>query len=399
MSSTLAKDAVPWLLAFMIVYCDRLFAFVMRKIRPAPRPRAANGAVVFSRASIRKQHTIPSFAPRMQEPAAANTIASTTASIAASSPTTELPAPGTNANGALPLTAPTPVASVASPPVNAYDNRPPVRPLLDANAVAISRLRTALLDNPLFDPVRHDELWLLRFLLSHKKSVTAAAKAARTCLQWRKEHDMDKLAAKMRATPGSRGATSHPVFQYGHRRHVSPGGMHLLLPDPQRGPILVGDMTKFDYNAAMEKLTREEYTAFARIFNEWFFNECDRVTRETGLLTKSARFVQCRDFSVRALNRDWLKMDGQVSKEMEDCYPQLLGLILVLDPPQWALIMWRAVKFLFPARMVEKVDLIPTSARKELERRVLRFVSLDDLPETHGGRRKPYDCPVHGPQQ
>ena len=115
MSSTLAKDAVPWLLAFMIVYCDRVFAFVMRKIRPAPRPRAANGgrpAVVFSRASIRKQHTTPSFAPLKQEPPAANTTASTTASIAASAPTTELLAPGTNANGAL-LPAPTPVASLS----------------------------------------------------------------------------------------------------------------------------------------------------------------------------------------------------------------------------------------------------------------------------------------------
>ena len=56
----------------------------------------------------------------------------------------------------------------------------------------------------------------------------------------------------------------------------------------------------------------------------------------------------------------------------------------------------RAVKLLFPARMVEKVDLIPTSARKELERRVQRFMSLDDLPTTHGGKREPYECPVHG---
>ena len=78
-------------------------------------------------------------------------------------------------------------------------------------------------------------------------------------------------------------------------------------------------------------------------------------------------------------------MDGQVSKEMEDCFPQLLGIILVLDPPSWAIAAWRAVKLLFPARMVEKVDLISTSSRREIEKRVLRYAALENLPERYGG--------------
>jgi hypothetical protein len=189
-------------------------------------------------------------------------------------------------------------------------------------------------------------------------------------------------------------------------------------------------MTQFDYYAAMNKLSRDDYAAYIFVLNEWNYMVCDRVTRETGRLTKATRFVQCRGFALRSLNREWLKMDGAVAKEMEDCYPQvqsprtqkprapepiarqcplltvcaaatsspqLLQQILVLDPASWAVILWRAVKVLFPARMVEKVDLIPTPfGARALKTRVLRHVALSDLPVSHGGTRVAYPCPLAG---
>ena len=133
-------------------------------------------------------------------------------------------------------------------------------------------------------------------------------------------------------------------------------------------------------------ISLQEYAESMRIMNEWFFVRCDQVTRQTGRLTKCARFVQIRGFSMRALNREWMNMDAALAKDMEDCYPQLVGLIVCLDPPQWALLMWRAAKFLFPARMVEKIDLISTSSRNEFEKRARRFVALEHLPESFGGR-------------
>ena len=47
--------------------------------------------------------------------------------------------------------------------------------------------------------------------------------------------------------------------------------------------------------------------------------------------------------------------------------------------------MWKVVKLIFPARMVEKIDMISTASRRELERRTLPYVSLEDLPAFYGG--------------
>ena len=71
---------------------------------------------------------------------------------------------------------------------------------------------------------------------------------------------------------------------------------------------------------------------------------------------------------------------------MEDCYPQALGIIICLNPPTWALIVWRAAKFLFPARMVEKIDLVSTAgARKEVHKRARKWIDLEQLPSSYGG--------------
>lgn len=306
-------------------------------------------------------------------------------------PAATIPVPPLLSTEAVSLSPPTPVGP-PQPPVDEFDDRPPIQPLLEANAKSIALLRSRLSDDPLFDHLQHDDFWILRFLLSHKKSVPAALKAARTTLVWRKSRGMDALSAQLRAAP----AVEHPYFVHVYRIHVRPGGINLVTPDHRRGPCLIAAMIGFDYAAVMRDMSREDYERYMLVINEWAYLECDRVSRATGRLTKACRFVQCKGFSVRSLNREWLNMDGAIAKEMEDCYPQGLGLILCLDPPSWALAMWRVVKFLFPARMVEKVDLLPISATKDLHKRALRFISLEDLPKSHGGRREAYTCPVTG---
>lgn len=57
------------------------------------------------------------------------------------------------------------------PPVCPEDDRKAVKDLITEYRAKIDKLRTALEDHPLFDyDNKHDDLWLLRFYLSHKKS-------------------------------------------------------------------------------------------------------------------------------------------------------------------------------------------------------------------------------------
>ena len=54
-----------------------------------------------------------------------------------------------------------------------------VRELLVIHRDAVEKLRLLVSTHPHFKPERHDGLWLLRYLLSHKLRVPAAAAAAR----------------------------------------------------------------------------------------------------------------------------------------------------------------------------------------------------------------------------
>ena len=83
----------------------------------------------------------------------------------------------------------------------------------------------------------------------------------------------------------------------------------------------------------MQNVTREEYALLLATMNEWAYIVCDRVTRQTGLLTKACRVLTLKTADSRKLiNQEYLKRDGACAKEIEDCYPQLLGSIIILDP-------------------------------------------------------------------
>jgi hypothetical protein len=54
------------------------------------------------------------------------------------------------------------------PPVNQYDDRPSVKELIEKHRQSIDQVQLGLKDDPLYDLSKHDDLWILRFVLSHK---------------------------------------------------------------------------------------------------------------------------------------------------------------------------------------------------------------------------------------
>ena len=69
------------------------------------------------------------------------------------------------------------------PLVNEYDDRVAVKSLIDTNRKIIDETKRELEADPLYNADKHDDLWILRFLLSHKKNKKAAHKAAKATQQ------------------------------------------------------------------------------------------------------------------------------------------------------------------------------------------------------------------------
>ena len=62
---------------------------------------------------------------------------------------------------------------------------------------------------------------------------------------------------------------------------------------------------------------------------EWLYRTCDEITRRTGYLTKYIRLGDVQGVSLGSFNRKFVKRVSAITKDMEDCYPQLLGALLV----------------------------------------------------------------------
>ena len=92
-----------------------------------------------------------------------------------------------------------------------------------------------------------------------------------------------------------------------------------------------------------------------RLAVEWLHRQCDEVTRRTGYLTKYVRLIDLHGMSLRGINRRFQRRDAENTKAIEDFYPQLLGAVFICHAPRWLQGVWRGLRTMMSARVLEKV--------------------------------------------
>jgi hypothetical protein len=129
--------------------------------------------------------------------------------------------------------------------------------------------------------------------------------------------------------------------------------------------------------------------------SEWTFQWLDYITRTTGRLTKSLRLVDMEGFQVSRCNKEAMKRDGDAMAVMEDCYPQLLQTMFLCNAPKWMQISFHIVRPIMPRRVLQKMDFINPEKVKRERKRLLKYVSEENLPVRFGGKHSPW--PVEFP--
>lgn len=270
------------------------------------------------------------------------------------------------------------------PPLDDLDTRPAVRDLLALHQVSIERLRKDLSTDMLYEPDKHDALWMLRFVLSHKDNHTAALDSARETLLFRVQYRLDET--DIRGIPFH--VSQRPALQK-YLQYCSEDAVLPVLPDMRRGVVMFLRMAGVDAEAVYDNLTEQEQIATYLYQVEWTYQWLDYVTRTTGRLTKSLRIVDCQGYSLSTLtNRRVQRRNVKIASLMDSHYPQLLGSLLVVNASPWIHQPWRLLRPLFPKRFVEKVDFIDPSSRYADLLKMLRYASKGFLPVRFGGLNK-----------
>ncbi|CAB9509061.1 expressed unknown protein [Seminavis robusta] len=295
-------------------------------------------------------------------------------------------------------------AAIAEKPIDPVcpeDHRPAVADLIKKHSEKIAKIKGVLEDDPLYNPTKHDDLWILRFWLSHKKSKTAIA-AAKHTLEFRDKHKLDEK--DIRSVPphqvklkGDNNSNNNDNEQDDdmHTQKVAEfmskwkrDAMVLTLPDKERGVVGFIRIKSMDHHKLVAEMSEDYWLDIYLYISEWAHQWLDYVTRTTGRLTKSIRIVDGSGLSIRMFNRECSMRDGRAMALMEDCYPQSLEVVYLCDPPAFIKAVWKILTLVVPKRVMEKFDMInPTKNEKEREH-LYRHISNDNLPVEYGGKNK-----------
>jgi hypothetical protein len=284
--------------------------------------------------------------------------------------------------------------AIADPiaPVTEHDIRESVKDLIQKHRDKIDQVQEGIQSDPLYDATKHDDLWIVRFLLSHGKKTKPSVKAAKATLQFRAEYELDD--EDIRGYPLTKEITVNCPNNEGSKilesvkkwfHAVEHDTITYKVPDPQRGVVGYIDMGTWDQNRLIENIDEEAWLGTFIFISEWSHQWLDYVTRTTGRLTKTARLMDVGEYKMCNMNRLANQRDGKCAGSMEDCYPQLLASFYVCNPPFWVHIPWKIVRPFLPKRVASKVDFISPKQNEKERKRLLAYVSEEKLATRFGG--------------
>ena len=277
-----------------------------------------------------------------------------------------------------------PPSFVPVPRIEAHGRRR-VADLMAMHESDLVALRACVCHEDHYDARRHDDLFLLRFLLTHlakgRGGIDAAAKAATATIAWRAAHGLDDPAL---ICGGDAALEAGPVAKF-YAALSARDAISYYVPDGDRGPVLVAVPGLLDFHHMVAAMSEEEQTVAHRLSNEWLWRQCDEVTRRTGFLTKYVRLIDLNGMSLRGISRNFQKRDAKNSKAIEDYYPQLLGAVFICHAPRWMQGVWRGLRRVMPTRVVEKVDFLEPLTNAMERQKLQRWIAIENLPRCFGG--------------
>jgi hypothetical protein len=295
--------------------------------------------------------------------------------------------------------------------------------LLTTHRAAIEKLRSLVRTHPHFKPERHDGLWLLRYLLSNKLSVHAAARAVCKSLKLRHERGLDEIADIVRTKPvsgwphfeevralatiemfGARAVDETvseaaawkeavrmlyierapsvqavEVAQAAYAAHGGVGQWHWH----DNGLVEIGRLRDLHMHELWPM--RAKLDVVDMYSCEWLFQHLDDASRRKGELVKATQILSLDGFSLRMLNLKLVRWDANRKAESQDLYPQQQDKMLFVNSPKALLWAWtRVVRPLLPKRVAEKTQLIDTSRPAGLKA-LEKCCRLEGLPVFLGG--------------
>jgi hypothetical protein len=197
----------------------------------------------------------------------------------------------------------------------------------------------------------HDEIFALRFLISHQMVAEKAAAAMRTTLEWRLRNRVDEIREFVRAAP-------QEAFP-GHLHMGRHFPMSIHIPADDWPPFMLIEAARLDPTELMRHISIDDFVVYSMHMSEKMAAACDDITRRTRHLTKAVRVVAMGGLRLKHASMGFARAASAAAQDHVDCYPQNLGNLFLCNVPYPLKVVWdTAVVPLLPSRVVEKTGVL-----------------------------------------
>lgn len=200
----------------------------------------------------------------------------------------------------------------------------------------------------------NDDLFLLRFALSHKDNIKEkGVPALKETIAWRNANK--DLLAKLRT--GEKHPCEVKMVKY------SPFALH----GQSKGgdPIAVTRTGIANTTILQMKMTADEIKQGIIFQKEYCAHICDQESRKRGYICKLISIVDMKGFGLSSIDRTFTKSMGEAMSSTESHYPQLLGSMFLLNTPFFMSAVLALAEFFLPARTFAKLARCKGTTRKE----------------------------------
>lgn len=238
--------------------------------------------------------------------------------------------------------------------------------LLAKYAKPICQMLAHELLTPLVDPAEHDEVFMLRHLMSSKGHVLRASQTAAECIRWRRDNAAllaraDELHRIVKATI--------PVGMLPHASTLHQP-IQVVMP-------FQADLDRF----VKASLDWHFETGVAN--REVAFRLCDRISREKRKLVKMVLLLDLSGLTFTFAYSQYRlsSVQGKLSKVSSNVYPQLVSTVVIVNAPSFMSTLFRMASGVLSKKVLDKM----TVARSFEQACAAANLPYEHLPSFLGG--------------
>ncbi|KDN46651.1 putative SEC14-phosphatidylinositol/phosphatidylcholine transfer protein [Tilletiaria anomala UBC 951] len=237
----------------------------------------------------------------------------------------------------------------------------------------LKKFKTAIEEQGLYNPERHDEACMCRFLRARKWDLEASLAMFEEAEKWRKEFKVDEL---------------YDTFEYPEKQEVDkyyPQYYHKTDKDGR--PVYVEQLGKLDLKALYQVTTPERQIQKLVVEYEKFQRErlpvCSADRGE--LIETSCTIMDLKNVGISAFWKVSTYVQ-QASNIGQHYYPETMGKFYIVNAPYIFTTVWSVVKGWLDPVTVEKIKILGSGFEKEL----MEQIPPENLPSSLGGK---CNCP------